>query len=316
MAEATRPSSYAVNGETEAIIIEPGFLARNWWFLRQAVVAAYEDNCFSIAKGAAYSFLLSLFPVLTTLTALLIRANAQSVVQVIYTFVQQILPPGTENVVLSRLQERAGRGISLPVASILLSLWAGSGAMISLMEGFQAAYRIPSGRPFVKQRAMSIFLVLIAAVPAVASSSLIIFGDRIETGFVHWLGVSEMSAPVEILWRIGRYAVAFATTTFVTGLLYYFGPNHRPEPQYMQRAMASRFMRVWPGALVATALWLVSTAVFAAYVNHFANYNIFYGTIRTVVVLLIWLYLIACISLLGCEFNAERERVAAVAIPD
>jgi len=300
----------------ESIIIEPGFLARNWWFLRRALIAAYEDNCFSIAKGAAYSFLLSLFPVLTTLTALLIRANAQAVVQVIYTFVQQILPPGTETDVLSRLQERAGRGISLPIAAILLSLWAGSGAMISLMEGFQAAYRIPSGRPFLKQRAMSIFLVLIAAVPAVGSSSLIIFGDRIEGAFIHWLGVSDMSAPVEILWRIGRYAVAFATTTFVTGLLYYFGPNHRPEPQYMQRAMASRFVRVWPGALVATALWLISTAVFAGYVNHFANYNIFYGTIRTVVVLLIWLYLIACISLLGCEFNAERERVASVAIPD
>jgi membrane protein len=300
----------------ESIIIEPGFLARNWWFLRRALIAAYEDNCFSIAKGAAYSFLLSLFPVLTTLTALLIRANAQAVVQVIYTFIQQILPPGTETDVLSRLQERAGRGISLPIAAILLSLWAGSGAMISLMEGFQAAYRIPSGRPFLKQRAMSIFLVLIAAVPAVGSSSLIIFGDRIEGAFIHWLGVSDISAPVELLWRIGRYAVAFATTTFVTGLLYYFGPNHRPEPQYMQRAMASRFLRVWPGALVATALWLISTAVFAGYVNHFANYNIFYGTIRTVVVLLIWLYLIACISLLGCEFNAERERVASVAIPD
>ena len=306
----------AAQSHAEAIIIEPGFLARNWWFLRRAFIAAYQDNCFSIAKGAAYSFLLSLFPVLTTLTALLIRANAQSVVNVIATFVQQILPPGTENIVLSRLQERAGRGISLPAASILLSLWAGSGAMISLMEGFQAAYRIPSGRPFLKQRGMSIFLVIIAALPAVASSSLIIFGDRMEAGFIHWLGVSDISTPVEIGWRIGRYALAFATTTFVTALLYYFGPNHRPEPQYMQRAMASRFVRVWPGALVATTLWLLATAGFALYVRHFANYNIFYGAIRTVVVLLVWLYLIACISLLGCEFNAERERVAAMAIPD
>ena len=115
----------AAQSHAEAIIIEPGFLARNWWFLRRAFIAGYQDNCFSIAKGAAYSFLLSLFPVLTALTALLIRANAQSVVHVIATFVQQILPPGTENIVLSRLQERAGTGISLPAASILLSLWAG-----------------------------------------------------------------------------------------------------------------------------------------------------------------------------------------------
>jgi membrane protein len=51
-------------------------------------------------------------------------------------------------------------------------------------------------------------------------------------------------------------------------------------------------------------------------VSHFANYNIFYGTIRTVIVLLTWLYLLACIALLGCEFNAERERVASVGIQD
>src|SRR4051794_28554712 len=234
------------------VVTEPSFVAQVLWLLRRAFLAAYEDNCFGIAKGAAYSFLLSLFPVLTALTAILIQVNAQPIVHVIAAFTREIAPPGTEDLLVSRLRERGVKPISFPVVSILLSLWAGSGAMISLMEGFQAAYRIPSGRPFVKQRAMSIFLVLIAAVPAVASSSLIIFGDRIETGFVHWLGVSEMSAPVEISWRIGRYAVAFATTTFVTGLLYYFGPNHRPEPQYMQRAMASRFMRVWPGALVAT----------------------------------------------------------------
>ena len=108
------PQSAAPPPPPESIIIEPSFLARNWWLLRRAFVAAYEDNCFGIAKGAAYSFLLSLFPILTTLTAILIQANAQPVVHVIATFVQQVLPPGTEDIVLSRLRDRAGRGISLP----------------------------------------------------------------------------------------------------------------------------------------------------------------------------------------------------------
>jgi len=308
--------SVQLSAQADSIIIEPGFLARNWWLLRRAFVAAYEDNCFGIAKGAAYSFLLSLFPILTTLTALLIQANAQSVVHVIAKFIQQILPPGTEDIVLSRLRERAGRGISLPAAAIVLSLWAGSGAMTSLMEGFQAAYRIPSGRPFIKQRGMAIFLVLIAALPSVGASSLILFGNRIETAFIHWLGVSDISAPLELIWRVGRYLLAFCTTTFVTGLCYYFGPNHRPEPQHAVQAISSRFMRVWPGAFVATVLWLVATGGFALYVGHIANYNLFYGSIGAVVSLLIWLYLLACISLIGCEFNAERERIGSLAIPD
>ncbi|MGA8030253.1 MAG: YhjD/YihY/BrkB family envelope integrity protein, partial [Bryobacteraceae bacterium] len=180
--------------QPQFLIIEPGLAARNFWLLRRAFVASYEDNCFSIAKGAAYSFLLSLFPILTTLTSILIQVNARPVVHVIATFVQQVVPPGTEDIILSRLRERGAKPISLPVVAVLLSLWAGSGAMISLMEGFHAAYRIPSGRQFLKQRAMAVFLVLIAAFPAIAASSLILFGDRGEAAFIHWIGVSDITA--------------------------------------------------------------------------------------------------------------------------
>jgi membrane protein len=306
--------------------VEQGLAARNWWLFRQACIAAYEDNCFGIAKGAAYSFLLSLFPILTTITALLIEANAESVVRVIARFVQEILPPGTEDIVLSRLRDGAAKGVTLPALAIILSLWAGSGAMASLMEGFQAAYRIPSGRPFLKQRGMAIFLVLIAAFPSVGASSLILFGNRFEKAFIHWIGVSDISGPVELAWRLGRYVVAFCATTFVTGLLYYFGPNHRPEPIYAKPADAptgkgskrttSRFMRVWPGAFLATVLWMISTGAFGWYVRRIANYNIFYGSIGAVVSLLIWLYLLACISLIGCEFNAERERFGLITAGD
>ncbi len=315
MAESHHIFSGTTSAQPEAFILEPGILERTWWLLKRSFLAAYEDNCFSVAKGAAYSFMLSLFPILTTFTSILVQAHARSIVRVIATFLRQIVPPGAETLVLERLNERGARPITLPVIAILLSLWAGSGAMISLMEGFQAAYRIPSGRPFLKQRAMATFLVLIAAFPAVGASSLIIFGNRIETAFIHWIGVSDVSAPVELAWRLGRYIVAFCTTTFVTGLLYYFGPNHRPEPRQLRRKSKSRFMRVWPGAFLATVMWLASTAGFAWYVrNRIANYNIFYGSIGTVIVLLLWLYLIACIALLGCEFNAERERIDSMLV--
>ena len=76
----------------------------------------------------------------------------------------------------------------------------------------------------------------------------------------------------------------------------------------------SRFLRVWPGAILATVLWLLATAGFAWYVHHVANYNIFYGSIGAVIILLIWLYLIAVIALIGCEFNAERERVEVLPV--
>ncbi|MGH9620270.1 MAG: YihY/virulence factor BrkB family protein [Bryobacteraceae bacterium] len=300
----------------QSVIVAPGLIGRTLWLLRRSFVAAFDDNCFSIAKGAAYSFLLSIFPVLTALTSILVTVQAQSVVNVIQRFMAQVAPPGTERLILGRLQT-GSKPIALPIVAFVVALWAGSGAMISLMEGFQAAYRLPSGRPFLKERAMAIFLVIVAAVPAVMASSLILFGNRGEAAFIHWIGVSrdlnEFSAPLRVLWRVVQYLVAFCATTFVTGLLYYFGANHRPVAGGHRGKRWSRFAHVWPGAFVATVLWLAATAAFAWYVGHrISSYNVFYGSIGAVIVLIIWLYLIACIALIGCEFNAERERAAAL----
>jgi len=301
------------------LIINPGMAAQLYWLLRRAFIAAYEDDCFAIAKGAAYSFLVALFPILTILTSILVHARAADIVHVIATFIMQVVPPGTEVLLRSRLLEHAGHPLPLSVVAIIVSLWAGSGAMLSLMDGFKAAYRIPSGRPFVQNRAMAIFLVFIAAIPAVIASALIIFGNRSEAAFVHWMGPTaesnQLGNPVRIVWLVVRYALAFGTTTLVTGLLYYFGTSHRPVLKRRDGTSSSRFFHVWPGAIVATVLWLIATTGFAAYVRHIANYQLFYGTfLGTVIVLLFWLYLIALIALIGCEFNAERERMEAMPV--
>ncbi|MGC2661411.1 MAG: YihY/virulence factor BrkB family protein [Bryobacteraceae bacterium] len=309
----TSPPKEQALSRHEPLIVEPSLIARNFWLLRRAIVAAAEDNCFSISKGAAYSFLLSLFPVLTTMAYLLVQARAHGEMRVLSTFIREVVPPGSEDLLISRLSDHSAKPISLSVVAIIVSLWAGSGAMMSLMEGFQAAYRIPSGRPFLKQRAMAIFLLFIAAIPAILASALIIFGFRGEAALLHWippdLDVAEISVSVRVVWRIGRYFISFGAITLVTGLLYYFGPNYRPEQKRRSGVTRSRFARVWPGAILATALWLLATVGFAWYVGHLGHYNIFYGSLQAVVVLLIWLYLIACIAMIGCEFNAERERI-------
>jgi len=302
----------ATKPEQVPVIVEPGLILRVLWLIRRAFIAAYEDNCYAIAKGAAYSVLLSLFPVLTTLAAILVQVRAQSIANLISAFLLRIVPPGTEDLIISRFREHGTRPVLLLISAILLSLFAASGAMLSLMEGFEAAYRIPTGRPFLKQRAMAIFLVLTVAIPAIIASSLILFGTRTEAAVLHGLGLGkgdqELRTPIVVLGHTLRYAVGFATTVFVTGLLYYFGPNHRPDELQRRGVSRTRFMRVWPGAFLATTLWLAATLAFGWYVRHIANYNFFYGSVGTVIAMLIWMYLLSVIALVGCEYNAERER--------
>lgn len=263
-------------------------------------MAAFEDNCFGIAKGAAYSSLLAFFPVLASLAAIFASVNAAAAARVFSKLLIQIIPPGTEDLVRSQFAVHNRRSGWLFALAILLSIWAASGAMMTLMEGFQAAYRLPSGRPFLKQRGVAILLVFIAAVPAVGSSGLIVFGARIENWMLASLGYAPEEARTSVVLAFGllRYLIALGATVLITGLMYFTGPN-RPM----------RFPSVWPGAMLATILWALATSGFALYVRHIANYNVVYGSIGAVIALLVWMYLLSVIALFGCEYNAVRERL-------
>lgn len=271
------------------------------WLLRRSVLSAFDDNCFSIAKGAAYSALLSFFPVLTSAATILLQTNAKFVSRTLEDALSQIVPPGTEGLVVQQFRVTGARPIALLIVANLISLWAASSVIKSLIEGFQAAYRVPRNRSFVHGSLVAISLVLLSAVPLLLASTLILFGGQAERIVLNWMKVDPIFTPFAWVWelvsRVARYVLALATTVSVTSMLYYFGPYRK-----------QRWQNVWPGAIVATALWLLATLGFAWYVRNIGKYNVMYGSVGGGIALLVWMYLIAAIALIGCEFNAEFER--------
>ena len=161
-------------------IVEASFFARFWSLLRAASVGTYQDGCFGTAKGAAYSSVLAFFPILTTVATLLVQANADAVARTVTRLLFDVVPPGTESVVRALFNVHGQRPTWLLVVAITLAAWAGSGVMMSMMDGFSVIYRIPSGRSYVKQRLIAMALVIISAIPVLGASSLIVSGNRIQ----------------------------------------------------------------------------------------------------------------------------------------
>jgi membrane protein len=257
-----------------------------------------------MAKAAAYSALLSFFPVLAAAAAILMQIRAQLVARIIERALSEIVPPDSVDLVVEQFRATGSRPAALLIVAGLISVWAASGIIKSLMEGFQAAYRVPRNRGFVRQNAVAIALVLLSAAPLVCATLLIVFGNQAERAVIDWLKVDPVLNPLAPTWqwlsRMARYAVAFFTTVVVTSVLYYFGPYREQRWRY-----------VWPGAALATVLWLLATSGFAWYVRHIGHYNVMYGSVGAGIALLVWMYLISAIALVGCEFNAEYERSAS-----
>jgi membrane protein len=192
--------------------------------------------------------------------------------------------------------------------AVVLSLWAASSVIKSLIDGFNAAYRVPRNRSMLSHSAVGMMLALLSALPLLGASSLILFGGTVEAAVLKAIRVDPILNPFagwwELVSRVMRYVVAFGATATLTAILYFYGPYRK-----------QRWRRVWPGAMLATILWLLGTVAFGWYVRNITNYNVLYGSVGTSIALLIWMYLLAAIALFGCEFNAEYERMSLTALP-
>ena len=278
------------------------------YLLHRTLVAAIDDGCFMIAKGAAYSALLSFFPVLTSAATIFVMTGAQFVTRGLTEALKKVLPPGTESVVLAQFRARGQKSITLLVIALILALWAAAGVIKSLIEGFHAAYRIPRDRSYFHQTGVAIGLVFLSAIPMVGASALVLFGSQAETALLGISRVDPVLNPLAPFWRMlgltARNLVAFGATVALTCILYYYGP-YRPQ----------KWSGVWRGAVLATVLWYLATKGFATYVRHIGHYNVMYGSIGGSIALLVWMYLIAAVAILGCEFNAEFERLTGMDEP-
>ena len=282
-------------------IADVGIATRFWSRLRAAAITTVEDGCLGTAKGAAYSALLAFFPVLTTLAALLVQANADAVARTIARLLSDVIPPGTEDVVRALFVVKGRRPTGLLVGAVVLAIWASSGVMMSLLEGFRAIYRIPSGRSFLKERAVALWLVLIAAIPILGASALIVFGNRARRSFIEWLGLTSdanaLRGWLQLAGQALSFAIAMAAIVLVMALIYYFGPNRKQT-----------FRGVFPGAVLATILWLLATLAVGWYLRDITNYNVLYGGVGAGLALLVWSYVLSVITLFGCAFNAVDQR--------
>ena len=280
------------------------------YLLHRTFIAAFDDGCFTIAKGAAYSAILSFFPILTSTATILVMARAQFVSNTLVDFLSNIVPPGTEQLVLDQFRKTGKKSITLLIVALLLSLWAATSVIKSLMEGFHAAYRIPRSRSFLRETGVGILLVFLSVIPLIGASALILFGSQVESAVLAWIKVDPDLNPLAGMWqvisRITRYLVAFGATVALTSTLYFYGPYRR-----------QKWSAVWRGAIFATVLWLLATLGFGWYVRHIVSYNVMYGSVGASIALLVWMYLMAAISILGCEFNAEYQRLMSVEdVPD
>ena len=273
------------------LVLAPA-LWRFWRLFRLSIWRAFEHDAFGTAKASAYSSIFTFFPALLVLGAVLATLHRGEVyLREISYALGTILPAGSATA-LSFLRGTVNRPVDLLISTSLLTVWSASGVIISWMDGFRRAYQLPKTWGLVQERAIAISLVVMAGIPMTFSTILVAFGSRIETRALFHIG-HEFGPLILLLWGLIRWLIAIMTSIAVIQLIYH---NAVPRTQ--------PWHTVLPGAVLATAMWLISTALFGWYLQHYVDYSVIYGSLGVGIALLLWMYIISLVVLIGAEFNA------------
>ena len=260
--------------------------------VRLAFWRAFEHDAFAVAKASAYSSILTFFPALLVVGSLLATSPSTEVYlrQISYA-VGRILPAAS-NSALAYLKGGPGHPVGVLITASLITLWTGSGVMVSWMEGFRNAYQLPKIWGLVKERMIAFSLVILAGIPLCFATILVAFGSGIEARILYQSDL-EYGPVILLLWAMIRWAIATLTSIAVIALIYH---NAVPRTQPWHSTL--------PGAALATGLWFLTTALFGWYLQNYADYSLIYGSLGTAVALLVWMYLVSLVVLVGAEFNA------------
>jgi membrane protein len=273
------------------LVLAPA-LGRFWRLFRLSIWRAFEHDAFGIAKASAYSSIFTFFPALLVLGSIMATINRGEVyLREISYALGTILPAGSSTA-LSYLRGSADRPVGLLITTSLLTIWSASGVIISWMDGFRRAYQLPKTWGLIQERLIAISLVFMAGLPLSFATILVAFGSRIEMRILFLLG-HEFGPLILLLWGAIRWSIAILTSIAVIQLIYH---NAVPRTQ--------PWHSVLPGAVLSTAMWLLSSALFGWYLQHYTDYSVIYGSLGVGIALLVWMYLISLVVLIGAEFNA------------
>jgi len=267
--------------------------------LKRTVREFRRDNLTDWAAALTYYSVLSIFPMLIAFVGVvgLVGQHPQTT-NAILRIVNDLGPSSAVDTFRGPVQgvvsNKSGAGIAL-VVGLVGALWSGSGYIGAFTRASNTIYEVDEGRPFWKLRPLQLVVTLVMVLLLAVIGLAIVLTGPVADAVAKPIGLGSAAVTA---WNIAKWPFLIAGVGFMLSLLYYVAPNVRHPG----------FRWLTPGGVLAVVIWIVASAGFAFYVANFSSYNKTYGSLASVIVFLVWLWISNLAVLLGAEFNAELER--------
>jgi membrane protein len=300
-----RSGSAALNDRPTDVTDDPDSpteLPRRSWMavLRRAVKQVPADELTDRAAALTYYGVQAVFPGLLVLVSI-VGLLGHSATQTLLDNLNQLTPGAVTSVlrtVIENAQHRSTAGL-IGIVGLVLALWSASGYVAAFMRAANHVYGMPEGRPIWKTVPTRLGITLFTVLCLVAGLVIVVATGTIASRIGGALGVGSTAV---LVWEIVKWPVLLVIFVLMLAVLYSMAPNVRH----------GGFRWLSPGAVLAVVIWLIASGLFAVYVANFSSYNKTYGSLASVIVFLVWLWISNLAILLGVEFDAELDHERAV----
>lgn len=253
-----------------------------------------RESILNKSASLAYNFILAIFPGIIFLFTLIPYIPIDNFQDHLLEFLQVIIPNNAFELIQSTVEDiilNQNRG--LLSFGFLLSTFFATNGMTTLMFAFNKSALAKEHRSWTKRRFIALALSF-----AIVIALIIGIGVFTATGIILSYIKEQISYDIAWFWKLSiktaRWIILFLTYFFTVSFLYKFAPS-----------TSKRWKFFSPGATLATILAILTFSGFAYYINNFGAYNKIYGSIGTIIVIMIWMYLNSLILLIGFELNAS-----------
>ena len=298
----SRPAEDDLEPDSPTEIPAPGWRAA----LKRAFKNVQRDAITDRAAALTYYGILAIFPGLLVVVSLLGFAGHDTT-QKFLDNVSQIAPGGVQTflrTVIQQVQGRTGTAGLFAVIGIVLAIWSASGYVAAFMRATNAIYRVDEGRPIWRTAPVRLGVTIATMLGLVVSALMVVLTGSIAKQVGHAVGIGDAGV---LAWDIAKWPVLLIIVSLMLSLLYWASPNAKQDAP----------LWVTPGGILAVLVWIIASGAFGLYVAMSGSYNKTYGSLASVIVFLVWLWITNIAILIGAEVNAElqRQRLIAQGLP-
>lgn len=260
--------------------------------LRRTAKKSAEDGVTDLASSIAFYAFFGTFPLILAVIAIagsvLESAEAQ---EAVYKLVEEAMP-GSAELVQKNVSAVVRARSSFGIAAVIGLLWSASAGFGAICRAINKAIGASPRHSVFKAKARYFLMAIATSVLLVASVTLTSVVEIVapDTIWSEWLGLAA-----DTVTRLKMWGTSLLLVFVVFLLLYRFAPT-----------VETRWKDIWPGAVLAALITEVSKVGFVLYVNHVAHLEAVFGSLSSIMVLLLWLYVAAIALVVGAEYNVVR----------